>query len=303
MSDLKEYSRKPSESGGGARSVPAGLAIGVAFGGVLATVGWCVFAGTMIFWWVFGAQSDLMSSFKFDDKTPVTSGKVMQVSETNASVGGSDDSEGTPVYQYMFEYDVGTGMNKLDMCYSTGRRFEVGQEVQVQYIVGNPYEARIVGTRRATFGSEVVFVAIFPLIGLLLVGIGYTMGLRTLSVLRRGKLASGKLIDKQRTSTVINNQPVYALTFEFTDANGNVRQAVIKTHLTGKVEDNPEELLFYDPENPANARMIDLLPGGIKVGRDGTIESAGMSGALLRALLLPALALGVHALVAWWMYG
>lgn len=302
MSNLDQYSRKPS-GGAGGRHVPASLAIGVAFGGVLATVGWCVFAGTMIFWWALGAHADFAGEFAFSGQVMQTQGRVLHVEETNFSEGGSDDSPGTPIYRYDFEYEYPVGNIRTASSFSTGQYYALGTAVPVEYVPGEPPVARIAKTRTGVFGPEIVFVAVFPGIGLLLVVISYVLGLRTVGVLRRGKLASGRLIEKKPTNTKINNQLVYALTFQFTDAQGQVQTGTVRTHHTGKAEDDGEERLFYDPDNPSQVRLVDLLPGGVKVGNDGAIEYAGISGAFLRAVLLPALALGIHGFVAWLVYG
>jgi hypothetical protein len=275
------------------------ITLGITLGGVLSLVGWLLIGFSMIFVWVFGAQSEAFALMDFRGPIMPAQGKVLAESQTSMSEGGSDHNPGTPIYEYDFEYTLSTGMTRQDKCYTLGGQYKIGQDVEVEYVQGPPPRARIKGSRLAPFESWILFVLIFPLIGLILVVTSYTMGLRTLALIKRGKLASGKLIGTERTNTKINNQTVYKLTFEFTDDKGATHRATVRTHQTHLVEDQPEERLFYDPQNPTKARMVDLLPRGLTVGADGSIIAGAPVFMLISAFVVPALVIGVHALVGW----
>lgn len=296
MSNLDQYAVRPAGGSASLRSMPASLAVAVAFGGVLPLIGWIVVGFTLIFCWVFVGQSDVASLYQFRGSLMNTTGQVTAVHETNSS---EDD---TTIYEYVFEYEISPGMPITDRCYTPGRKYDVGMQVPVEYVPQTPPVARIKETRKAPFGVAVLFVLLFPLIGFALVAGGYTVGLRTLSVLRRGKFATGRLVDKQPTNTTINDRKVYALTFEYTDDKGVVRRGTVNTHLTEKAEDDAEERLFYDPQNPANLRLVDLLPGKVQVNDNGEIQYGDAGGAFLRAILLPGIVLGVHGMVALFVF-
>ena len=88
--------------------------------------------------------------------------------------------------------------------------------------------------------------------------------IRHINILRIGNLAEGKFLFKEPTNVQINNQTVYALTFEFTASDNKSYQVIAKTHHFHRLEDEAFEKLVYDPGNPQNAVLLDELPGGIK---------------------------------------
>lgn len=296
MSNLDQYSRK-SGAATPLRPVPPLLALGLVAGNIPATIGWLVFGFGMIFWWLFGMQSDVRSLVEFRGELLQTTGRVTQVIETTYSEGGSEDSPGTPIYRVVFEYESSSGQPRRDACYAPGRQFNVGQDVAVEYLPAPKTAARIAGTRRAPFGWGTLFVGLFPLLGLAFIAGSMIAGLRTLVVLRRGRLTRGRLVDKQPTSTTINDRRVFALTFEFEDERGNMQQARIKTHKIEQLEDEAEERLFYDPKHPAHARMVDLLPGNVRVTPDGELRADSSLGLWIRAVLIPLMVLGGHGIV------
>ncbi|MBE7491998.1 MAG: DUF3592 domain-containing protein [Planctomycetes bacterium] len=297
MSNLDRYSRKPGGGTGGdnARAVPPGIALAVAGGHPLVLTGWLLLGFSMIFVWAFGGEADL-DSLRSDGPVIRTTGRVTDVAPT------SFQENKVKVYEVAFEYELAPGNYRTDKVFTTGAQYQSGQTVPVEYVAANPPRARISGTRRAPFGPEALLVLIFPVVALGLIIGGYSLGLRTLGVLRRGKPALGRLVDKQPTNTTINKQRVYALTFEYTDERGTVQRGTVNTHLTGKAEDEAQERLFYDPRDPSRVRLVDLLPSGVRLNERGELQG-GAGAALLGAVLLPVLVLGVHGFVAWLMFG
>jgi len=297
LSNLDQYSRKA----GGAtkvRGVPPLLALGLVVGNIPATIGWLVFGFGMIFWWLLGMQADVRSLIDFRGELLQATGRVTQVMETNYSEGGGEDSPGTPIFRVAFDYETSAGQVRQDACYTVGAQYNLGQDVPVEYLPAPKVAARILGTRRSPLGWGTLFVGLVPLAALVFLAGSVLAGLRTLAVLRRGRLVRGRLVDKQATSTTINDRRVFALTFEFEDEHGNMQQAKIRTHRIDKLEDEPEERLFYDPQHPERARMVDLLPGNIRVLADGSLQADSSLGMWIRAVLIPAIVLGSHGMVA-----
>jgi hypothetical protein len=106
----------------------------------------------------------------------------------------------------------------------------------------------------------------------------------------------GRLVDKSPTNTTINNRRVFKLTFEFLDRDGNAHRTSIKTHHPENLEDDAEELLFYDPAHPEHACARDAMPGGVSVNADGSFRGV-RPGRATMALLIPPLCLVPHVLV------
>jgi len=155
-----------------------------------------------------------------------------------------------------------------------------------------PDRSRIRGMRRAMFDRSVAMVFLFPVVGLCFILPRLSQGAKNLRLLANGESAQGCLINKVPTNVKVNGRFVYKLTFQFTDLNGQTRQAIAKTNLPEKLEDNRSELLFYDPQDPANSALLDNLPGNQTLTDRGELLPC-KSGMVLRAVFVPFVALAV----------
>lgn len=140
-----------------------------------------------------------------------------------------------------------------------------------------------------------VMISLFPLIGLVFIGVGLRRGLRALRLLRRGIPATGRLVARERTNVTINDRPVVRLTFEFKTVDGRTARAATETHLVENLSDGAGEDLLYDPEDPAAAVFLDDLPGKPRVGDDGVV--VGSEGWAWLLLAVPAGTVLLH--VVW----
>jgi hypothetical protein len=67
---------------------------------------------------------------------------------------------------------------------------------------------------------------------------------KAIRLLANGQFAQGRLTDNSISRARAKKPPVMKLTFEFTDALGQLQQAVVKTSQTEHLEDNPFETIF-----------------------------------------------------------
>lgn len=118
---------------------------------------------------------------------------------------------------------------------------------------------------------SLVFVVLFPLLGLVLALRGIPRGLRRIRLLRSGRPALGRLVDRRTTNVSINDEPVIALTFEFTTEDGLRARVVERTHRPQLLEDD-EEPLLYDAQWPERAALLDHLPGAPRVDSRGRLH-------------------------------
>ena len=282
--------------GSAPRSVPTSVRLRVLFGGFINQFGWLFFGFGMIFFWIFVLNSDLTGWLVFSGELETVEGVVTESRGTGASVGGSDHSEGTPVYAnaYRFSYDR---EEHSGVSYATGRKLEAGQSVKIEMPKGDPSRSRIEGMRTALFGPFAAAAAIFPFVGLCFVIFGLRKGRKAIRLLRDGKQAEGTLVSKKATSTRVNKQPVYKLTFEFTADDGRTYQAVAKTHQTEDLEDEAREPLLYDPVDPSYATMLDALPGRPRIDDMGTIHGGSVVKTLLVSIV-PAASVVGHGIYA-----
>ena len=259
---MKEIRRIPDFrrdiSGREKRNIPVSAIFKIWFSDVLTIIGLFFFAFGAVFVLIFFPFQSIFSE-SATGKDPAVEGKISLVRGTDASVNEEQ------VYKYIYTYSAPDGGDYEGVGYATGEVFDEGDDVVVYYRQSNPQISMVEGLRKSEFGGGVgMIVLIFPAIGLLMLFFGTRKTIRSIGVLRVGELAKGKLVNKEATNTSINEQTVYKMTFEFTAKDGKVYRALAKTHKTYNLEDDEEEQLFYDPYNPENAVLLDILPPAVK---------------------------------------
>jgi len=240
------------------RSIPLGIQLKIWFGNVLTIIGLAFFLMGLPFAVIFISFSTIFDP-SFSDKDPVINGIVLEANPTNAYINDIQ------VFAYKYEYQLDNGSKFTGIGYSTGSLYESGSAISVYYKADEPMFSRAADLRTSEFdGGITLFVLIFPLIGLIMLFFSARKAIKEIYILKIGELAEGKLLFKTPTNTQINKQTVYALTFEFKASDGQVYQAVTKTHQYQRLEDEQLEKLVYDPDMPTNTVLLDALPKGLK---------------------------------------
>ncbi|HKO58677.1 MAG TPA: DUF3592 domain-containing protein [Thermoanaerobaculia bacterium] len=258
------------------RRVPLSLRI-ITTLGVGSQVGWAVLGFSSIFFWVFVGNAEL--PFSFRGPMAMAAGKVTSVERTSAS------ENKTRVMANHYAFSV-IGQRYEGVSYTTGERVAPGDLVIVQYRTDDPRQSRIEGMRRKMFSGGVLFVIIFPLIGLAIVGFTMRAGRKRARLLADGVLAEGKLVDRRATNTTVNKRRVYELTFTFTAYDGSVREVKSRTSMTERLEDEALEPLLYSPTDPKLAYMLDEVPARPEVNEAGELKARPL--AAFASLIFPA---------------
>lgn len=139
--------------------------------------------------------------------------------------------------------------------------------------------------RGGAFEWPMLFILLFPVIGLTMMTVGVRKGLKALRLLTRGIPAQGRFVGQTATNVQINDTPVMAMTFEFKTVDGRTARCVAKTHETRELRDDSEEPLVYDPEDPSVAVLLDELPGRPRITEDSVVRSR--EGMVWHLLLVP----------------
>ncbi len=275
------------------RGVPLSLRLRLLIGGFSNQFGWFFLGFGLVFARIFLPLCDF-DSLRFLGELELAPGTVLACEATGASEGGSDTSDGDPVFRCTYSFTGPEGEERRGASFGSRTRTE-GAAVTVEYPRGTPDVSRIRGMRSGVFPLWTLFVLVFPAIGLIFVSFGLRNGLRAIRLLARGRPARGKLVEKRATNTSINDRTVYALTFEFHD--GLIRRRMTaKTHLTARVEDEEEEDLLFDAWKPSNAVLLDNLPARPEIDERGGFRSLPSHRVLL-TLLVPGLFVAGH--VVW----
>lgn len=237
---------------------------------------------------VFLRSADLTSWILFRGEVATASGV-----STGCTATGARENE-RPVFANRFSFEEG-GRQVVSSSYSTKACVRAGAPVSVEFPYGRPDLARIAGMRRAEFGPAVIFVAIFPLVGLSLLGVALWSARRTIHLLAHGRLALGTLVGTVKTNVTVNDRPVMKLRFAFTTAAGTRHEAELRTTDREALEDDPREALLYDPERPERAVGWDAIPGSPEVDFSGQLRATGSVSILV--LLAPIVVVGLTAIV------
>lgn len=264
----------------------------VIFGGFLQQMGWGFFGFGMIFFWVFVMNSEARYLLAFDGRWADVQGTVLSVNSTSSEVNDQR------IYAYEFRYLAGSETLEATSYDYFRPETQVGKLVPVQYKSGNTKRARIKGMSSSTFPVWVVFVCIFPLVGLIMIIGGLLRNINALKLLIYGQFSKGKMIDKIRTGSQVNNNYVYKYVFEF-EVGETKYQAKCSTYQTWKVEDEAMEIVLYDKNNPDKSIVYDAIAGVPEITPDGRFDATPLSSATL--LILPIVAIGLNVL-AYYLY-
>ncbi len=274
------------------REVPLALRLPLLFGGPAGLFGWLfamigslVLAGFLPF-------TDLVSPRIASQPSETTRGVILRVELTSCT-----ENEHR-VYAYHYGYRAADGEVREGVSFAYADAAREGDRVDVRYLRGSPEVAKVEGMRARPFGLAVLFVLIFPLVGLCFIAATYAKGRRAIDDLRNGILARGKLRDVRGTNVVVNNRPVLEMVFEFVDRQGVTQTAKARTTEPAKLQDQPTELLIYRPDRPASAVLLDALPGSPVLSESGEWQAPG-GGRAAWLLLLPVLTLTALAIGVW----
>jgi hypothetical protein len=270
------------------REVPLSLRVSTLFN-VVTQIGFFLLAFSSPFFWAFAWNMD-HSWLTFRGDIVRTNGTVTDVSDTRTS------ENRRRIYEIRYTYSV-SAVRYDGISWISGDSPEAGAVVTVEYKRPSPQVSRIEGMRRGMFGPGVLLVLIFPGVGLTVTVFAMRWGVRHLRLLERGAVASGKLIRREETNVTVNRQRVWALTFEFTTLEGVRHEATARTHVTDKLTDDAQEILLYEPADPARAIPLDDFSP-----RPEFDDASRIKGDPARALLsaiMPALTIGGNL---WWVW-
>ena len=249
--------------------------------------------------WLFAMHSDYASWYRYNGALETAAARATACRDTHYSIGGSKSSRGTPVYETSFEFTTPDGVLHSGKSYATGFCLQSGDAATAEWPAGEPRYSRLKGMRSDYLpGVGGLFTLIFPLIGLIFAFFGLRQGLWDVHLLVEGRLARAKLVDKTATSVSQNKRRVYALILSFTDEGGMERRGTVKTAEPELIENEAAENILYSPEDPTRIAALDLLPGALRSGPGGRLETVN-PGKTFLVLILPVLTVLVNGLFAY----
>ena len=250
------------------------------FGNLFSQFGWGFALFGTLFVFAFDPGGVIVEGIGFRGEVAVVEGVSTGWESTSLSIGNQR------VYRTTFDYEVG-GVMYSGASHETGAWIEAGSPIIVEYKPSDPALARIAGSRVSAGDPTLLFIFIFPIVGLGMASFTLVRGLRIRSLLVNGAVAYGRLLTKEPTSTVVNNQRVMRLTFEFQAEGGGTYHAIARSHQEHRLEDEEHELLVYDSRNPQRAELLDQLPSEPRFSELGEVEVSALGLPTPLYVLLP----------------
>lgn len=273
------------------RLVPLEIKISELTGGMLSGLGWFFLGFGLIFVWIFVLKADL-SSWRYSGELSRAPARVEGCRRTGFSESSGRRGPSSYIYANDFSFTrddrVHRGRSYAHACLEAG-------EAAVEFPKGRPELARLQGMRRAPFSPAVLFILIFPGIGLIFVLSSVRTGLRDIGLLERGLMARAKAASSKPTNLRVNNQVVWEVTMSFRDRSGAERRMTARTRDPLKLERDGVHSVFYDPDDPSEAIAVDALPQPLFSDASGRLTTDGWRRARL-GLTPPCIALAAQLL-------
>jgi len=235
------------------RAIAPALAWYLCLSGCLALFGWLFASFGSLFCWIFLPGLDFRGWDRYPGPWEDAQGRVTAIVNTRMSV-----NEGPQIHQIEFSFEK-DGRAYQGRCYTDGEpNLQVGQEQSVAMIPGQPASARLVGTRhgKTSEGFAILFVLLFPVIGLALVIGNAVAGRRMALLLAEGLLAEGRIVAQTVNTDSDSNQTYYTLSILYHDAAGTPRTTAVRVNTVPAA--GKQLYLLYHPTRPNLARLFEF---------------------------------------------
>jgi hypothetical protein len=246
---------------------------------------WRLWFGTPIaaFGWLFAAFGMVATYAALPRAELLRPAYDRAATATIAAVEPSGSSENDqPIYRVRYTFRDDAGVQRTGESFTRDRT--MGETRIVDYVADEPEVSCLDGMRRRPFGGLVFIVLLFPVVGLCLALPQLRTGRVATRLLRHGVQTRGRLVEKRATSTSLDDDPIYELTFEY-EVGGIQHRAAVKTLSPALLEDDAEEPMLYDPQDPSIATPLDHLPGEPRIASDGTLLA--IPGIAVHVLVMP----------------
>ncbi|NOU61383.1 hypothetical protein [Marinifilum caeruleilacunae] len=214
---------------------------------------------------------DFMNSRYEKNHTAKVDGKILSIHKTNSSVNGKQALE----FRYEFKHE---NQPILGQSYGFDESFQVGDQVEIEYIANDETVSRIIGTKNGAFDiGNLEFLLGFIFVGLLVLFILIYPKIKILKLLKSGFDIVPSKLQSEYQSPIIpvpNIKPIYRLKFDY-NASGNTYNKVIYTSRDQySIARIRMSNIVVDTHNRNNAFVLETLP--IKM-RDYIIEKISLN--------------------------
>lgn len=206
----------------------------------------------LVFCFVFLKDFDINEIVKMNGELKETKGVITNIYETNLSVNER------LILEYEYNYEV-NNEKYIWKSYKYETQTQIGDSISVQYNIDAPEYSVIKNYNYFKGGFGLLFVLIFPVVGIAIIIFPFLKGKKHLAIIKNGILTYGTFSHQEATMVQVNDQRVYALFFKYEDKYNKEHIAKVKTHLTHRLRDDEKELIIYNKLDTTKALLVDDL--------------------------------------------
>ena len=168
-------------------------------------------------------------------------------------------------YEYGFSFsDPETKETFRNASYGYYWNVIPGDSVNVEYLVSDPYIARIDGMESGILGFwAFFFVSIFPIVGFFVCRPGFIGTFKKVGILKNGVLTEGQLARREYANASVNDQAVMHFYFVYRVGQREY-ETKVTTHRGDELTDDKFEEIVYNKKHPERALVVDDLPESIR---------------------------------------
>jgi hypothetical protein len=224
----------------------------------------------VVFGVAFAAFGLLLGVFLLPWKLPVD--LRLQLPDARSAPGRIVSAEATSmtinkarVMEYRFEFGGTEVPSGAGVCYTTGRQWQPGAQVEVLYAPDRPTWACPKGARSSRSGAFGLLVLIFPGIGISVVFATVMFRRQAMWLLREGEAAEFRVTAMTATNVRVNKRPQYEITLERADRPGSPPVVLRRSQLgpvafaRARLESRQPFYVLIDPRRPKRMLLVEML--------------------------------------------
>jgi hypothetical protein len=191
-----------------------------------------------------------------------TPGMVRSVVDAKMKINGAK------VMEYVFSYTPAGSPSREATCFTSGKKWDTGESVNVRYLTADPGLACIEGGRLSKGNWFGAIVIVFPLVGGALVGWFIMDRSRTRWLLREGQVAEVNIMSVKDTNQRVNGQTVYKIVIAGSALEGGqpitvkrINQAEVDL-ASDRLEKKQPVFVLYNPQRTKQMLFPEALIDG-----------------------------------------
>ncbi|MBN1336724.1 MAG: hypothetical protein JXB39_12270 [Deltaproteobacteria bacterium] len=273
------------------RTLSRDLRIQVYLGGPKAQIGLALLGLGLALFLAVAPRTDVSSLWHFAGNVATAGGTVVATHRVPALQPGDRWPRALTLQEIRFSFQPASpeAPSVEATAWWIGGFRDPGDSVTVEHLLDRPEIARLHGTWRSPFPPWALLTVLLPIAGVWILVPAVREARLALRLMRQGAVTRGEFWARDDVPSPIGLPPLHHLEYRYTPEGAEEPLALQwSTHSPLVLSDGPETPVIYDPEAPAEARLLVTLPGPFRLDEDGHFQPLEPATSR-RALVLPIL--------------